>query len=279
MTTPATTPPRRPIDWNAVKVIMLKDLTAVRRSKGVYLPMLMVPVMLLVVVPLLIDIAAITRHNFDMADILQRVPGGLADPILRLPQKEQLIVLISGYLLAPMFLIVPMMVSAVLAADTFAGEKDRRTLESLLHLPIGDRELMLGKVMATFVPSVAVSWIGFVVYAVISNGVGWSVAHRIFVPTGQWLVLIFWVGPAVAVLGLGIMVRVSARARSSQEANQLGGAVVLPLVFLAVGQSTALLLVPVLSSVLFGLVVWVIGLVVLKRGARKFARDTLATKI
>ena len=43
--------------------------------------------------------------------------------------------LVNGYLLAPLFLIVPLMVSAVLAADAFAGEKERRTLESLLHLP------------------------------------------------------------------------------------------------------------------------------------------------
>ena len=43
--------------------------------------------------------------------------------------------LVNGYLLAPLFLIVPLMVSAVLAADAFAGEKERRTLEALLHLP------------------------------------------------------------------------------------------------------------------------------------------------
>ena len=56
-------------------------------------------------------------------------------PILELPKDEQLIVLVNGYLLAPLFLIVPLMVSAVLAADAFAGEKERKTLESLLHLP------------------------------------------------------------------------------------------------------------------------------------------------
>ena len=39
------------------------------------------------------------------------------------------------------------------------------------------------------------------------------------------------------------MVRVSAAARTAQEANQLGGAVILPLIFLALGQATGLLLV------------------------------------
>ena len=66
--------------------------------------------------------------------------------------------------------------------------------------------------------------------------------HRVFVPTKLWGVMILWVAPAVATLGLGVMVRVSARARTSQEANQLGGAVILPLIVLAVGQSSGLLL-------------------------------------
>ena len=57
--------------------------------------------------------------------------------------------------------------------------------------------------------------------------------------------MILWVAPAVAALGLACMVRVSARARTSQEANQLGGAVILPLIFLAVGQASGLLLVAV----------------------------------
>ena len=53
--------------------------------------------------------------------------------------------------------------------------------------------------------------------------------------------------------GLAVMVRVSARTHTAQEANQLGGAVILPLIFLAVGQSTGLLLV---TLFLIELVAW-----------------------
>src|SRR5690606_29143159 len=119
---------------------------------------------------------------------------------------------VLGFLLAPLFLIVPLMVSAVLAADAFAGEKERKTLEGLLHLPITDRDLFLAKIIGAFIPALAVSWLGFVLFAVIANGVAWPVMHRIFVPTKLWLVMIVWVAPAVAMFGLGVMVRVSARA-------------------------------------------------------------------
>jgi hypothetical protein len=90
--------------------------------------------------------------------------------------------------------------------------------------------------------------------------------------------MILWVGPAVATLGLGVMVRVSARARTTQEATQLGGAVILPLIFLALGQSTGLLLVDLPIALAIGAVVWVIALALVARGAQKFTRDKLAAR-
>ena len=267
------------MNWDAIWAVVAKDLTAVRRSKAVVLPMVFVPILLLIVLPLLIGLAARSQAHFDVSRFLNNIPGDLAKPILRLPEREQLIVLVNGYLLAPLFLIVPLMVSAVLAADAFAGEKERKTLESLLHLPMADRDIFVAKLLTSFVPAIVVSWVGFVCFAIVSNTVAWPVLHRIFIPTKLWLVMIFWVAPAVAALGLSVMVRVSARARTSQEANQLGGAVILPLIFLAVGQSTGLLLVDVPIAIAIGAVLWLIALWLCSRGARRFTRDQLATRM
>jgi len=270
---------RQPIDWSAVRAVIGKDVDAVRRSKAIVLPMLIVPFLLLVVLPLVIGIAARSQSSIDVSKFLSNIPGDLARPILRLPVRQQLVVLVNGYLLAPLFLIVPLMVSAVLAADAFAGEKERKTLETLLHLPLSERDLFIAKLLAAFVPAVVLSWVGFVCFAVVTNTVAWPVMHRIFVPTRLWLVMIFWVAPAVAALGLGVMVRVSARARTTQEANQLGGAVILPLIFLAVGQSAGLLLVSVQIALAIGLVLWVIALALCARGAHRFTRDQLAARL
>jgi ABC-type Na+ efflux pump permease subunit len=266
------------VNWVAVRAVIRKDLTAVRRSKAVFLPMLMVPILLLVVLPLVIGLVARSSggSGTEVNDFLDRLPGGLADPITSRPAQEQMLLLVNGYLLAPLFLIVPLMVSAVLAADAFAGEKERRTLESLLHLPVADKDLFIAKLLGAFGPALAVSWIGFILFAIVSNVVAWPVMHRIFVPTQLWLVMILWVAPAVAALGLGVMVRVSARARTAQEANQLGGAVILPLIFLAMGQATGLLLVDFWLAVAIGAVVWVVAVWLIERGARRFNRDSLA---
>lgn len=269
---------RRP-DGAAVSAVVRKDLLAVTRSKAVILPMLLVPLLLLVVLPALLGLAARSLGAPDISSFLGQLPNDLAEPITRLPQREQLLVLVNGYLLAPLFLIVPLMVSSVLAADAFAGEKERRTLETLLHLPIHARDLFLAKLLSAFLPAVAVSWAGFACFALVANGVAWPVVGRIFVPTRLWLVVILWVAPAVAALGLGVMVRVSARAKSAQEANQLGGAVVLPLIFLAVGQSTGLLLVDLPVAVAVGGLIWLVAGLLCWRGAVRFTRDQLATRL
>lgn len=262
-----------------MRAIITKDVIAVRRSKAVVIPMLAVPVLLLVLLPLGVGLAARAPQNPDVARMLDSIPGDIADPILALPAHEQLIVLVNGYLLAPLFLIVPLMVSAVLAADAFAGEKERKTLESLLHLPIAERDLFVAKLLTAFIPAIAVSWIGFVAFCIVANGVAWPVLHRVFVPTQLWLVMIFWVGPAVATFGLAVMVRVSARARTSQEANQLGGAVILPLIFLSVGQSSGLLLAPLPVAIAIGAVIWILALWLVRGGAKRFTRDQLAARV
>jgi ABC-2 type transport system permease protein len=270
---------REHMDLTSVRALVMKDLTAIRRSKAVIIPMLGLPFVLMVLLPLGIGLAARGPKSPDLSAILRVVPHGVAKPILSLPRRQQLVVLVNGYLLAPLFLIAPLMVASVLAADAFAGEKDRHTLEGLLHLPLGDRELFYGKVLGAFIPTVLVSWTGFALFSVVANSVSWSVMHRIFVPTVRWAVLIFWVTPAVAAFGLGAIVRVSARAKTAAEANQLSAAVVLPLIFATWVQATGLLLLAPLDAIVIGFGIWLLAALLLTRGARRFTRDRLAAAV
>ncbi|MEM8745711.1 MAG: ABC transporter permease subunit [Actinomycetota bacterium] len=269
---------RRGPDWPVVYSVVRRDLRAVRRSKAVVIPMLLVPTLLMIVLPLVIGYAARTASTSEAgADaFLQSVPRQLAEPIEALPPQAQLLTLVLGFLLAPLFMIVPLMVSAVIAADAFAGEKERRTMETLLHLPISDRDLFLAKLLTGMLPAITVSWGGFAAFAVVANSVAWGKVDGLLVPNALWLVMIFWVAPAVALLGLGVMVRVSARSNTSQEANQLGGAVILPLIFVAVGQSTGILLVSLGVALAIGAVIWAIALFLVWRGAKHFSRDRIA---
>ncbi len=269
---------RERVNWDAVRAIVRRDFAAVARSKAVMLPMLLVPLLMLVLLPLSVALAA-RGSSWDVTEFLDMVPGRLAEPVRAAPEHERLIILVLGYLVAPLFLIVPLMVSAVLAGDAFAGEKERKTLETVLHLPVRDTDLYIGKLLVGFVPSVAVSWIGFALFCLVSNAAAWPVMRRLFLPTQLWAMMILWIAPGVAALGLGIMVRVSVRVNNTQEAQQLGGAVVLPLVILAVGQTTALMLAGLGPTFAAGCVLWVVAIWLNIRGARNFTRDAMAARL
>lgn len=281
---PASDRGRRPapaddrINWTAVRSVMRRDLMAVRRSKAVVLPMLLVPLLMLVLLPASVGLSA-NGGALDPTRFLEMVPSALADPVSRYPANEQVVILVLGYLVAPLFLIVPLMVSAVLAGDAFAGEKERKTLETMLHLPVRDLDLYIGKLLVGFLPAVAVSWIGFLLFCITANLAAWPTMQRAFMPTTLWTLMILWIAPAVAAVGLGVMVRVSVRVNNTQEAQQLGGAVVLPMVILAVAQTTALLLAGFWPTFIAGGVVWLIAIWLNVRGARSFTRDRMAARL
>ncbi len=268
---------RTRVDWVAVRTIVGRDIRAVRRSKAITLPMILVPTVLLILLPMAIGVLARNAPTSQVENALgSSLVQGIAQPILSLPERERLVVLVLGYLLSPLLLVIPLMVSAVLAADAFAGEKERRTLEVVLHLPISDRDLFLAKVLTALLPAVAITWLGSALYAVVCNVVAWPVMHRVFVPFAQFGVVVVWLAPAVALLALGLLVIVSSRARTTQEANQLGGAVILPLIFVAAAQSSALMLLPPLGVTAVGFVVWALALALLWFNSRRFTRDRLA---
>jgi ABC-2 type transport system permease protein len=276
---PRIEPGPRSRDYEAIRAVLRKDLTAIRRSKAITLPMIIVPGLLVVVLPIAIGAFARSASSDQITNALRSpIISNLLEPITGLPEREQMVVLVLGYLLSPILLVIPLMVSAVLAADAFAGEKERRTLETLLHVPVADADLFLAKVLVAFIPAVAITWGGAAIYAVLSNVVAWPVLERVFLPFGQWTVMMLWVAPAIALLALSLLVLVSSRARTTQEANQLGGVVILPLIFLAASQASALLLVPVAAVVVVGAIIWAGALALVGVNARRFTRDRLAAR-
>jgi len=223
------------------------------------------------------DAAGTSFNNMDQ--ILERMPAGLLNELSGYTHEQQMVVFALVYMLAPMFLIMPLMVSSVFAADSFAGEKERKTLEALLYTPTTDRELFIAKLLGAWVTAIAVAFLGFVVYAVMVNAAAWQSIGYIFFPNWMWVALVFWVTPAVAGLGLVVMVFVSVRAQGFQDAYQTGGMVVLPVLLLMVGQISGVMYFS-LGVVLFvGLVIWLLDIVLLWFASKSFRRGELMTRL
>jgi ABC-type Na+ efflux pump permease subunit len=272
------------VNWRAIKAIVRKDLKVVFQNKGVSIPLIVVPVMILGILPamaafapLLQDVPGSPFAGLD--DFLQQMPTGLQTMLAGYDEMQTIVVLALVYILAPMYLILPLMVASVIAADSFAGEKERKTLEALLYTPTTDRDLFLAKLLSAWLPALAIAWGGFLLYSLVANLAAWPTMGRIFFPTTMWVILAVWVAPAVAGLGLGVTVLISARAQGFQEAYQMGAVVVLPILLLVIGQATGVMYFSIGLVFLLGLVFWVIDAALLWFGGRTFRRGKLATRL
>ena len=276
------------MSWLAVRAIVRKDLTSVLRNRGVRTPLLITPVIILVLLPILLVGGGelLASSGTVPLDAIGSSPlDRLADPQLQqrqtsdVPVEGRWAVFVLEVFLAPLYLLVPLVVATVIAADSFAGERERGTLEALLHTPTRDRELMLAKFLAAWLPAIAVAWGGFLVYGVLANVLAWPSVGRVFFPSATWLLLGFWVAPGVSALGLGVMVVVSGRVQTLQAAHQIGSLVVLPVVLLMVAQLGGVLLFEPRLVILMGLLVWLLAAGVLRIGSGSLRRQRLAERI
>jgi ABC-2 type transport system permease protein len=266
----------RPSAWGAVLAVVRRDLTVVLRSKAVALPILIVPLIMFVGLPILLVVAVRLDQGqlTELAPLIEMLPEHIRQQLgATLP--EQLLAYLIEFQFAALFLIVPLLVAAVIAADSFAGEKERKTMEALLYSPTTDLELYLAKLAGPFITAVAVALTGYGLFVASANLAAGAEVGRLLAVTPLWLVIILWLTPAVAALGVGALVLVSSRVRGFQEAYQLGGLIVLPVVLLLVAQLAGVLFFDWPIALMLGALVWLVAVVVLWLGFRSFRRERL----
>jgi len=265
----------------AISAIIRKDLKVVSQNKGVLLPLIIAPMIAFATLPWVVSLLPHLEELIginvldDAKPLIDLMSTGLQQEFAGLDLYQSFVIYILVYMIAPFFLLVPVMVSTVIAADSFAGEKERKTMEALLYTPTTDRELFIAKLLSSWLAAIAVALAGFVLYAIMVNAGVWSYMHHIFFPNAMWLVLIFWVVPAVPGLGLGVMVVVSARAQGFQDAYQMGTIVVLPVILLASRLISGVMSFSVAIMFLVGLVVWLLDGLLIWFGSRSFRRGRL----
>lgn len=162
-------------------------------------------------------------------------------------------------------LAVPVLVPAALASYAVVGERLQATLEPVLASPIRREELLLGKAVAAFVPSLVVAYLMFGVYAGIVE---------LFAHPGVAAALIRWPDllaqlvftPLLASWSIWVGIAISARTRDPRTAQQLAMLASLPAILIT--SLTAFNVVPATftTALAFG-----VALVILSRLGWRFA--------
>jgi ABC-type Na+ efflux pump permease subunit len=212
--------------------------------------------------------------------ILVNFPPQVQQMLKGWPDTQIMAYVFALYIFAPFFLIIPLMASSVIASDSFAGEKERKTIEALLATPLSDSELMLGKILVAFIPSMLVSIGAFITYTVIVDLLTYTLFEgQLWLPNMLWLITMFGLAPVVALTSIGLTVLISARVKGFREAQQISAVLLVPVLALVFGQITgALIFGPLVVTGLIGLF-GIIDLFIFRMSVRLFKREEILTKL
>ncbi|MEH7075268.1 ABC transporter permease subunit [Neobacillus drentensis] len=269
-----------------ITAIAAKDMKATFSSKKIWVPMMVLPLILCIILPAVfayigINTELIGESSKDLEKpinaVIQNFPNeDLRNALAALPTLGyKSVYFFLNFMLIPFFLMAAIINSMVTSSNSFAGEKERNTLETLLFAPISISELFLGKVIASFVPTILITYLAFLLNGLIVTLITYRVFNEILFLNSTWLLLMFWVIPALVIFNIVLNVLVSARVKSFQEAQQFGGIMVLPVVGLIISQVSGLFFLSPLTLFLIGAGLLIANGFLLKLITRFNQRNTL----
>lgn len=250
-----------------------KDLLDLRKNRGLLWSMMALP-LVIVVTPLGIVWAYVrnpTDPGLKAIALYYDLTVDLANTARFLVEK----VLADWFVI---YLVMPVFVPILISSHAVAGEKEKRTLEPLLASPVTPLELVVGKSLASLVPSVLVCTLAFALLCVGVDVVAWPLAKSLVLPNPMWLFGVFVIAPLFAFFGNGIAVLISARVGDSRLAQQLSGLMVLPLMGLAAGQFGGWLKAGTGYYAVIGGVVLLLDLAIVVAARRLFDRERLMSR-
>ena len=252
--------------------LIKKDFRSVTASRRMTANLFLVPLILTVVLPSIFLLALLIAPEelSEMEKLLSLLPAARQSQDIR----KTFLRLLLDYLLPVFFLIIPIMTSTIMAASSFVGEKEKHTLETLLYCPLSLKQIFRSKVAASFLLSMIVSFLSFALMVLVLE-TEIFLALGFVLPSASWLLILFLVAPAISLIAITLIVRVSAKAESSEEAQQRAVFLLLPILLLLAGQFTGLLLLNGWLLLLLGILCALAAWILLKKCMGNFQYERL----
>lgn len=271
---------------NIILTIARKDIKATFSSKKVWVPMIIVALLLCIVIPsciaffgLRFDIVGTSAQDIEkpINAFIKDFPNeDMRNTLAVLPTLSyKFVYFFLTFMMIPFFLMVAIINSMVTSANSFVGEKERNTLETLLFAPISIKDLFLGKVLASLIPTLSISFAAFIISFILVNIIAYPYFKVILYLNSTWMILMFWVIPILVMFNIILNVLISAKVKTFQEAQQFGGLLVLPIVGIIISQASGMFFLSPLLLFLIGAGLLIANLVLIKLVTKFNNRNTL----
>lgn len=244
----------------AMFAIARKDMREAMSDKQARATFFIVPAILVTIFPAiffcLVKFNALEQSN-DVTIFLRMLP-----PQFHMDNLYSMVMYaVLNYMVPSFFLMIPVMSCCVAAGATFVGEKERHTLETLLFSPLSIRRIFASKALGSFALGMLVSFVSFALFAVLVFLGGLWTGVPVMLDPVVWSVTLLGIMPALSLAAISLMIRISAKAKTFQQAQQSSIFLIMPILLLFYGQMGGLFVVSGWGLALVGAIAWVVALV------------------
>ena len=176
------------------------------------------------------------------------------------------------------FILIPAILPTVIASYTFVGEKLNRSLEPLLATPTTDAELLIGKSLSIFMPTMALVWVSFIPFVLLVNFLTTPVIGHSPLPDPTWIIGVFFMAPLFCIMAIALNVIVSSRVTDVRAAQQLGSLVVLPIVMIFIVSLSGLFSLGPLTILILTIIIGAIDLIIASVALKTFQREEILVR-
>jgi len=255
-----------------IKAIIWKEWRELFRNKIIIFTVLLISVIFSVVLPLVFGIVLTLEPSHEELPI----GGELSGYVTAL---EKLLAGIYIILLPLLLILVPVIASNTLAVYSFAGEKEKKTLESLLLIPASDFELLIAKILSVYIPTLAIGFASNLIYFVIVK-LHIEATYGVFLlPHPLYLVTVFLLAPVLAFLVIEISVFISIIADNIRKAENLSGTVVLPIILMIIGTLSGMIILTLREVLIITIILIIVSISLIKLLENEFNREKLIISI
>jgi ABC-2 type transport system permease protein len=170
------------------------------------------------------------------------------------------------------------MLPTAIAAYGIVGEKVEKSLEPLLATPTTDSEILLGKVLAAFIPTMIAIWAGSVLYQVLVDLFTRGTLGYLLFPSWGMAVILFVMAPLACLYAIEVSVIISSRATDARSAQQYGGVIFVPLIFIYVAGEIGTLPLDTTNLLYIAAGFAVLVLALFYANVRTFGREEILTR-
>ena len=237
---------------NLIRIVK-KDWIEIRSNKNILVPLLLIPAFLSVILPLFLILPTLAS-------------AGVAAFFIT-----------TDLIIKPLLLMIPTMAALIIASDSIAGEKERKTIEAFLVLPLTDREILIGKVLSALIPSLVSSWISFLLMGLTLNIAGRPNLESYIIIFGDasWWLLESLLVTIFSFMTTLFMVLISAIVRNVRVAQQYDLIAIAPIAGLLIGGVSQAFVLDVNGILILSGILGVIVLVLAYITTRRLNREKL----